>query len=588
MRPRSYQLWALGLAVVYFVVLWVTAPAVGFVRDEGYYFKAAELYSGWFGVLFSSRFLEAFSDAEILKHFSYNSEHPPLVKLTQGLTFHVFHRGLGWASPSTGFRAAGFFFGGLSIMATFWLGRQLVSPPVGLLAAAMLAMMPRYFFDAHLACFDVAITAMWTLSIHVFLWALRAPSAGASRRAVAASVVFGLALATKLNALFLPFLFVLWWLVEPPAGLKVGWSRGPSGGRDLELPPVPGVLVACALVSPLVFFATWPYLWHDPIDRTWDYLRFHLHHEHYPASYFHELLVAPPFPWHFPVVMTALTIPSPVLALGGVGALVAGFRGVRRRRLPDIVLLTATLLPIALIALPTTPVFGGVKHWYNALPTLCILAARSTWWIFGALGDRLRAWRPKEEMALVTATAVVTVGLALGPGLLGIIRSHPDGIGYYNEIAGGFRGGAELGMQRGFWGGLAHPRYVDTLPRLADGRGRVFFNRTNYDAFRMYQRQGIVPRAMYYGYEARGSAVGIHFEQPEHGEQEGAIWSAIGSRPVAGVYRHNVTLIQIYAVPSTESPAKPPAKPRSWRSPESKRQESRDESARAAASPMVR
>ncbi|MEM7677168.1 MAG: hypothetical protein AAF449_14290, partial [Myxococcota bacterium] len=322
-------------------------------------------------------------------------------------------------------------------------------------------------------------------------------------------------------------------------GVGGGLASSPSGGIDVRLPPVPMVLVSCAVLGPLVFFVTWPYLWHDPINRVGAYLSFHLNHEHYPALYFHELLVAPPFPWHFPVVMSALTIPSPVFALGALGLVVSigrAFYG-GPGRLTDVVLVSATLLPIVLIAMPNTPIFGGVKHWYNAMPTWCILAARSAQWIVDRFGRGLL--RPK--FAWVAASL-----MALAPGFLGIVRSHPDGIGYYNEIAGGFRGGAALGMQRGFWGGLAHPRYVDTLAQLSGGKGRVFFNRTNYDAFRMYQREKVVPSGMYYANEAKNAAVGVHFQQPEHAEQEGAIWSAIGTRPVAGVYRHNVTLIQIY------------------------------------------
>ncbi|MEL7372713.1 MAG: glycosyltransferase family 39 protein, partial [Myxococcota bacterium] len=161
-RPRLMRA-ALVVVGAYVAILWASASSVGFVRDEGYYFKAAELYAGWFGTLFSSRFFDAFSDTEILKHFSYNNEHPPVAKLAQGATFHLFHRLFGWVSPSMGFRIAGILFAGLSAFATFLLGRRLVSAPVGLLAALMLTAMPRYFFDAHLACFDVPITALWVL-----------------------------------------------------------------------------------------------------------------------------------------------------------------------------------------------------------------------------------------------------------------------------------------------------------------------------------------------------------------------------------------------------------------------------------------
>ena len=99
-------------------------------------------------------------------------------------------------------------------------------------------------------------------------------------------------------------------------------------------------------------------------------------------------------------------------------------------------------------------------------------------------------------------------------------------------------------MSLGFWGGLAAPLYpsLQELPK----NSRVFFNRTNYDSYRMYRREGTVPRTVHYANDPPGATVGIHFEQPEHGEREGELWSTFGTRPVAGVYADNVTLIQMY------------------------------------------
>lgn len=526
------------IAAAYVAVLWASAPSVGYVRDEGYYFKAAEEYAGWWGVLFSSNFLDAFSSATVDKYFSYNHEHPPLVKLSQGVTYHLFSEGLGWVSPSQGFRIAGFLYGGLSVIATFLLGRELLGTRVALVGAALLTSIPRFFFDAHLACFDVPITAMWTLSLWAFVRAYRAPPERAGRAAIFAGLVWGLALATKLNALFLPLLFVFFWLLCPPERVRPSIVAGPGGGLDLRLPRVPTVLIACAVIGPLVFVATWPWMWHDTFARIGGYIGFHLHHEHYPASYFHDLLVAPPFPWSFPWVMTLYTLPSPILLLGGLGFVVAFGQAFLHRKLSSAVLFGATLLPVFLISMPNTPVFGGVKHWYNAMPTLCLLAGQALLWAVDLVRERLP--RPVAPLAWVPALA-----LALLPGFLGAAHTHPNGIGYYNELAGGVRGGAALGMQRGFWGYMQHPLVFDLTERTK-GRGRVFFNRANYDSYRMYRREGAFPRTVYYGNDAKGAQVGFHFEQPEHGEKEGEIWSSIGTRPVGGVYQDNVTLIQVY------------------------------------------
>jgi len=525
--------WALGLAAAYIAILWVTAPSIGFVRDEGYYFKAAEQYVSWFDHWGD----DAFGQDRIDAIFGYNHEHPPLVKLSQGLTHALFTDTLGWTTPSTGFRVAGFLFAGLALVGTFLLGRRLFDPTVGLVAAALLASIPRIFFDAHLACFDVPIMALWVWS----LWAFERAWRGRPWTVVLAGFVFGLALAAKLNALFLPFVFGALVLAERPRDFLPRWRRSLDGRLEFLGPALSWRLIGVGVLGVLVFFALWPWLLPDPIDRVAEYLRFHMGHEHYPASYFGELLVAPPFPVSFPWVMTLFTVPSPLLVLGGVGLGWTAIElrdGARRGR--STLLLMGGLLPLLLISLPSTPIFGGTKHWYNGMPALCILGARVAvdgWRVALPEGGR----RP-----LVGALGLLVL---LAPGAFGAARVHPNGIAFYNELAGGVRGGAALGMQRAFWGYVGEPLFVD-LP----GAGGVFFNRTNFDSYRMYKREGRLSERIRYRNGPERADAALHFEQPEHGEVQGEIWQELGTRPVATVEQDGVTLAELYVRGPSDAP----------------------------------
>ncbi len=525
--------WIIALiAAAYFAILCATAGSMGFTRDEGYYFKAGDEYWGWVKTLFSSRFFEAFSDAEIQRHMSYNQEHPAFIKLLFGISHQLFSQALGWCSPAQGYRITGFAFGSLSLIATYLLGLRLVNKRAGILAALMLASMPRYFYDAHLACFDVPITAMWTLSLVTFYDGFTAAPERRKRTALIAGLVFGVALSTKLNALFLPPIFVIIWLTSRGVLDKVRILRGPSNGLDLSLPRIPLVLISCAVLGFLVFLALWPHLWHNPFLRIGQYLGFHMRHEHYPILFFNNLLVKPPFPISFPFVMSYYTMPAPLVFLGTIGVFVSLYRGTWKRSSGDLLLVLSIFVPFFLIAMPDTPIFGGVKHWYNAMPGLCVVAARAAVDAFDTLLARF------GKLRLLPAV------FAVAPGFFGIAAAHPNLIGYYNELAGGYRGGAELGMQRGFWGALAFPMY-SSLAELPSG-SRVFFNRTNYDSYRMYLREGVFPSQIYYSNDAKNVKAAIVFEQAEHGEKEGETWSSVGTRPSMGVYQDGVTLAQKY------------------------------------------
>ncbi|MEC7750811.1 MAG: hypothetical protein VX405_04810, partial [Myxococcota bacterium] len=81
--------WCLGIGT--FILFFLGADSVGFTRDEGYYFKAARDYGRWFDLLFSQPSM-AFSQASIDSNWSYNPEHPVLMKSLFALSDLFFHR----------------------------------------------------------------------------------------------------------------------------------------------------------------------------------------------------------------------------------------------------------------------------------------------------------------------------------------------------------------------------------------------------------------------------------------------------------------------------------------------------------------
>jgi hypothetical protein len=235
--------------------------------------------------------------------------------------------------------------------------------------------------------------------------------------------------------------------------------------------------------------------------------------------------------------MSALTIPLPFFLLGVVGLCAGAVRAIFRRSSADLLLVASALLPLLLFALPGTPIFGGVKHWYNAMPFFAVLAARAL--LEGA--EALARSLPSARVFLGPALA----GLVLLPGALGIRASHPDGIGFYNELAGGIRGGAALGMQRSFWGGVNRP-VLGPLASLPPG-SRAYFDHMNYDAFVMYQREGTLPQQLLFDNTPVGAQGATVFEDREgYPTSDDGVWSALGTKPAEGVYVDEVTFVELY------------------------------------------
>src|SRR5207237_3926474 len=162
-----------------------------------------------------------------------------------------------------------------------------------------------------------------------WLGALQAPS---RRNSLWLAGVYGAALAVKHNAWFLPPVLLVRALLLP------------RGERTRALRLLPWLLL-----SPLVLFSVWLLLWHEPVRHLRDWIAFHTHHVHYAWWYFGQVLRAPPFPVEYPLVLDAMVLPLPTVALlaaAGI-SLLAGFarRRLESQRLLELGLAGAALLP---------------------------------------------------------------------------------------------------------------------------------------------------------------------------------------------------------------------------------------------------
>ena len=533
-RHRAGLAWALGVLVV---AAW-TSPAVGISRDESVYFYAAESYATWWG-----RFLRSpgAAVAEADRFFGANHEHPPLAKTVYGLTHASLSQGLGVASHRAGFRAGAFLFAAaLAWLLCLW-GWDLAGRGGGLLAPALFFLVPRHFYHAHPAVLDLPLTTLWLATVYAFWRSLLARREGRPpwRAAVATGLLFGAAIAVKHTAWFLPPLLLAWWLTTHWREI----AGGPFGHRLRAVPPA---FLAMSVLGPLLLLVLWPWMWHDTVPRWREYLEFHLRHENYPWHYLGTLLREPPFPVAYPFVVTALTVPAASLAamVGGFAQAAARIVQALRRRAEgadvplEWLLMVNALFPIALIAWPTVPVFGGVKHWLPAMPFLALLGAR-------ALATAARLLAPSAPALAGTALAAA----ALLPAAWQVRHTHPFGTAAYNEIAGGAAGAASLGMQRQFWG----DDMVAVLPALnehAAPGARVWFQEATWLAVLAYQRDGVLRGDLRWANGAEEADISIWHYHQEFRDKEYLTWTAFGTaRPASGAYLDEVPLVQVYARP---------------------------------------
>lgn len=502
---------SLALFVVALGATLVTLDDPGLAWDEPASIVAGRTYVTWMSRLPGSAQLRedidvhwGNDDRHDPPWYYNNCEHPPLAKALMGISQRLVPRAtLIWAS-----RMVVAFLFALLVELVLKVGYSTAGGLAGVTGALSLLCMPRVFGDAHFATLDVAMAFTWLLAVAAFA---RAVEQGTHRSGALAGLCFGLALLTKINAVFLPLVFLGWglgfhrkralwplawtlllggavflvgwpWLWPRPrefdlatalawllAAFALAWAiyRGETpwsvlSGFCLGLAllltgalaafPV-AILVVGALaiarkqaVRPLaqtlliglaVCFAGAPWLWPDTTERVLKYLlpswRVAI-----PVLYFGRVYAAAP--WHYPLVMTLVTIPVGILFLVVVGATRA-VRAFRQQPALALALINVAVI-LGIFMLPGVPKYDGVRLFLPLFPFLAVLAgmgAKAGWeWL--AQRSKGRPWRP------LLATAVLFLSQTAG-----IVWFHPFELSYYNGLVAGLWGAHKLGMETTYW-----------------------------------------------------------------------------------------------------------------------------------------
>jgi len=548
--------WALAAATAILVL--VNQREVGIARDEVVYMQAGARYADWWIGLVTLR--HGIRAASVTAAFGgpgptdNNREHPPVMKTLFGLSARLVHGALG-VDEVTAYRLPSAVLHGALVLSVYGMVLELWGAAAAVIAAVLLALLPRALFHAGLACFDAPSMALWFLTV-------RAYARGLDRRwPWQVGVAWGLALGTKHTALLLPFALGAHYLVLG----AIAWRGVAPGLRDATraararafVRNVLGhrgrVLASLAVLGPITLYLVWPWLWFDPVHHVRDWLAFHLGHVHYNYEYLGRNWNAPPFPWHVALVTTLFTVPAATLAAAVVGAGVWIAERGRAPGAPALLLAMSAAASIGPFLLGTTPIFGAEKHWMPALPTICIAAAVGAAWAGRAAAgaiERSVARRVPETAAIGVVAGCVALAAAVETQL-----AEPYALTWYSALAGGAPGGADLGMNRQFWGVAVRGE----LPRLAaearpSGPTYVYTHDAS-PAWGIYQREGRVPRTVVdAGWEQAGidrSDLAVVIHELHFNRHDYLIWNAYGTvRPIDVLTADGVPIVSLYRRPS--------------------------------------
>jgi 4-amino-4-deoxy-L-arabinose transferase-like glycosyltransferase len=562
-RPtRRDWMVAILLGLVATGILGVAGRSEGFTRDEGYYFDAAEMYQQWYGDLpdtLGARNKMNALRTSVDRWFGYNHEHPALMKTLYGISWRLLHKchcpefagrhpggiakrhhSLGLLGDAAALRFPADLAGGLLVTIAYLFGLQIRSRRAGLVGAALSLAAPRLFFHAELACFDAPMATTWLLAIYCYYRAL-----SERKWAWRTGVAVGLAVATKHNGLFLPFVMGAHWLWI----LVVAW-RQKRGFPSLR------PFFWMAILAPAIEFLHWPWLWFDTVNRFREYLGFHLNHVYYNFEFLGTNYNKPPFPKSFAFVMTGLTAPVTTLALAFLAFALFAIAANRRRKsgeagdptAPGLLIGLNAFFPLGIIAFTGAPIFGATKHWLPAIPFLGIAAGIGLDHLTQIVIDHFRLDGRRAQLAV--AGAVV---LAIAPAAAETFRSHPYALTHYNLLAGGPPGGADLGLNRQFWG-YATRGILPWLNEHAPRNANIYWHDTNQAQLNMNVREKLQrDDLLNTGLEEPGvksSTIAMVIHEKHFNKYEYWIWDFYGTtRPSLVLTDEGVPMVTLYERP---------------------------------------
>lgn len=452
---------ALLLFVFTVLLLMATAPDIGLTWDEPEYIDASAFYVRWLGELVT-RPAYALGPSVVDFYWKPLHEHPPLDKVWIGLV-SLAARPL--FDDLTAHRLGNILLSGALVALLYVMVAVSFGRLAGLAAVASLLTMPRFFFHAHLAALDVPVTFAMFAVVFMF-WQLRDSSAlGWS---VLLGLAWGLALATKINAILVPPALFLWMLVFR---------------RRLYLF---GRLVVMGVFGILLFILLWPWLYNESISRLIAYLGFMTVRHAGSQWYLGHLYPRPP--WHFPFVIILAVVPLSLIILSAFGIARVCKKG--QNRPLGWLLVICAVLPLVAQTTGRVAVFDNDRLFMPSFPYLAALAGLGFDWVIHKV--RKSAQRV-GQLAWAVPFSLVIAGVAFLPQVLVAGSLYPHLLSYYSEAVGGLPGATRLGFETTYW----CETYLQALPYLnahAKPGAIIWVQRDSYLVLRYYQLRGKLRR----------------------------------------------------------------------------------------------
>lgn len=485
---RKTQMKALFLpllgSVVFFVVCLLTIYDYGISWDEPIHFQRGQAYLHYFItgqkhysnlpviaenvtriegltpqnanpgkiVVHSNEFRRSYYQHDSLdtQYFLENdSGHPPLNGILAALSNKIFFQDLGILEDVESYHLFNILAASILVFVVGAFAYETFGGWASAISMLVLSAYPLFFSESHFNIKDPPEAAFFGLTIYLFWKSVVHKS---WKYLFASSIACGLALGTKFNIVFLPFIVIPFLIYHFRKDATKILRKPISVLRRIPRKYLL-VLFSSPIIVAFIFFGTWPYLWQDLLDNTLSIVR-----------YYKDIGTGPGYqPGYFtsfgfntyPIYWIIVTTPIIVLVLTAIG-IYAAFRTKNKYKSAAILWLIWLVFPIARISAPDTTVYGGIRQIMEFIPAMALLAG---------LGGHYLLKKVKLGTLKYLLISLLFVILALP-----IVKLHPNENVYFNELIGGLPGAAARNIPS--WGNSFGNAYLPAVEWINDNAAK--------------------------------------------------------------------------------------------------------------------
>ncbi len=386
--------------------------------------------------------------------------HPPLSDILSSVFNQILFKQLGLINDIDSYRVYGIFLSSCLVGLLFWWVALRYGKLAGFFASLSLALYPLFWAESHFNNEkDMPETIYWSFLIFTFWKAMIDRS---WKWMLASGLLFGLALGTKFNILFLPVVIIPWMA----AYLLPLYKRGSLQKLFLENRKLILSFILIPIMGGVIFFVSWPYLWADPIANIGNVIKFYKNLG--ITTNINANFVGPLGVNTYPIQWIVFTTPPVVLFFSLMGVIYSLVTLKSSKDKLPLLFLLWLVLPIARVTWPGTTIYGGIRQIMEYVPALAILSGLGVYAIFKIISFKI------NRKFVITGFLL----LLFVPHIYKLISIHPAENVYFNSLIGGLKGAQEKNFPA--WGNSFGGPYrlgVEWINRNATEGARVAYAR---------------------------------------------------------------------------------------------------------------